>query len=372
MLASSRPARDVIPAQAGIQFPPGARAMPDSPVADQTSRRAEALGILKDSIVIDTLGGAVVHPTPYVSQGTYEETMVGHGWSVLHACLVSEPSYSPTWEELQMAVYENLLHFDMSPKARHIERVQDILDAKKNGQLGVIFGVQSPTWLDGKRERLRLMYKLGLRSLQLTYMERNQLGDGCLEPENRGLTSFGMQVVRECNRLGILVDCSHVGERTTLDAARESKKPIVISHTAVRKIVDNPRCVTDEMMKAVADKGGTIGITTFSPFIRRDRQPTLEDYLDHYDYAIGLIGEDHVTFATDWFDGKTKTNWATPWFYPEVTQGKQYEGLGLVGFATRAELVNVVEGMLKRGYSAQRIQKLLGGNFIRVLKEVWK
>ena len=345
--------------------------MPDQPVAP-SSPLAKARAILQDAITIDTLGGAVVHPTPYVAEGTYEEAMVANGWNVLHACLVSEPSYSPTWEELQMAVYENLLNFEMSPKVRHVERVDDIFEAKKNGQLGVIFGVQSPTWLDGKRERLRLMYKLGLRSLQLTYMERNPLGDGCLEPENRGLTSFGMQVVRECNRLGILVDCSHVGERTTLDAVAESKKPIVISHTAVRKIVENPRCVTDETMKAVAAKGGTIGITTFSPFIRRDRQPTLDDYLNHYDYAIDLIGEDHVTFATDWFDGKTKANWATPWFYPEVTQGKQYNGLGLIGFSKRAELVNVVEGMLERGYSEQRIQKLLGGNFIRVLKEVWK
>jgi membrane dipeptidase len=216
------------------------------------------------------------------------------------------------------------------------------------------------------------MYKLGLRSLQLTYMERNLLGDGCLEPENRGLTNFGMQIVRECNRLGILVDCSHVGHQTTLDAIRESKKPIVISHTAVRAIVDNPRCVTDQQMKAVAEKGGTIGITTFSPFIRRDQMPTLDDYLDHFDYAIKLIGEDHVTFATDWFDGKTKTNWATPWFYPEVTQGKKYGGLGLTGFSKRAELTNVIEGFRKRGYSDQRISKLLGGNFIRVLQEVWK
>jgi membrane dipeptidase len=181
-----------------------------------------------------------------------------------------------------------------------------------------------------------------------------------------------MQVVRECNRLGILIDCSHVGHQTTLDAAKLSPKPIVISHTAVRAITENPRCVTDEQMKAVAGKGGTIGITTFSPFIRTDRQPTLDDYLGHFDYAIGLIGEDHVTFATDWFDGKTKANWATPWYYPEVTQGKKYGGLGLIGFAQRSELVNVVDGMLKRGYSAARIRKLLGGNFIRVLKEVWK
>lgn len=344
--------------------------MPDSPYKPR--RLEEARQVLKEAIVIDTLGGAAVHPTPYVAEGTYEERMVAQGWNVLHACLVSEPSYIPTWEELQMAVYENLLNFEMSPKVRHVERVDDIFEAKRNGQLGIIFGVQSPNWIEQKRERIRLMYKLGLRSLQLTYMERNWLGDGCLEPENRGLTSFGMQVVRECNRLGILIDCSHVGERTSLDAARESAKPIVISHTAVRRIVDNPRCVTDEQMKAVAAKGGTIGITTFSPFIHRERQPTLDDYLDHFDYAIDLVGEDHVTFATDWFDGKTKVNWATPWFYPEVTQGKKYGGLGLVGFNERAELVNVVDGFLVRGYGAERIKKILGGNFIRVLKEVWK
>jgi membrane dipeptidase len=338
----------------------------------EASSLKKARDVLKDAIVIDTLGGAAVHPTPTVAEGTYEEAMVAQGWNVLHACLVSEPSYSPSWEELQMAVYENLVNFEMNPMARHIECVEDIHDAKRKGQLGIIFGVQSPTWIDGKRERVRLMYKLGLRSLQLTYMERNALGDGCLEPENRGLTSFGMQIVRECNRLGILVDCSHVGHQTTLDAIKESRKPIVISHTAVRALVDNPRCVTDEQMKAVAEKGGTIGITTFSPFIRRDRQPTLDDYLNHFDYAIDLIGEDHVTFATDWFDGKTRVNWATPLFYPEVTQGKQYGGLGLEGFSKRSELTNVVSAFIDRGYSAERIKKLLGGNFMRVLSEVWK
>lgn len=341
--------------------------------ASTSAGSSAAQQLLRESIVIDTLGGAVVHPTPHVAPGTtYEENMVNAGWNVLHACLVSEPSYSPSFHRLLMAVYENLLNFEMSPKARHIETVDDIHDAKKKGQLGVIFGVQNSTWIEQERERIRLLYKLGLRTLQLTYMERNWVGDGCLEPENRGLTSFGMQVVRECNRLGIVIDCSHVGVQTTLDAVKCSRQPIVISHTAVRAITDNPRCVTDEQMKAVADKGGTIGITTFSPFIRSDRQPTLDDYLDHFDHAIDLMGEDHVTFATDWFDGKTKVNWATPWYYPEVTQGKQYEGLGLIGFGVRSELVNVVERMLQRGYSPQRIRKLLGENFIRVLKEVWK
>lgn len=342
---------------------------PAQPLTDVSST---ARRLLSEAIVIDTLGGAVVHPTPAVTEGTYEGNMVGMGWNVLHACLVSEPSYSPSFHRLLMAVYENLVNFEMNPKARHVERVEDISEAKRNGQLGVIFGIQNTTWIEQERERIRLLYKLGLRTLQLTYMERNWVGDGCLEPENRGLTNFGMQVVRECNRLGIVIDCSHVGIQTTLDAARYSSQPIIISHTAVRAITENPRCVTDEQMKAVADKGGTIGITTFSPFIRTDRQPTMEDYLTHFDHAIDLIGEDHVTFATDWFDGKTRVNWATPWYYPEVTQGKQYDGLGLIGFRTRAELVDVVEAMLRRGWSEVRIRKILGGNFIRVLKEVWK
>lgn len=343
--------------------------MPETRFDDSLSHARQ---ILTQSITIDTLGGAVVQPTPHVPDGSYGDMMVRHGWNVLHACLVSEPSYSPSFHRLQMAVYENLLNFEMCSDVRHIERVDDILEAKRNGQLGVIFGVQNSTWIEQERERIRILYKLGLRSLQLTYMERNWVGDGCLEPENRGLTNFGMQVVRECNRLGIVVDCSHVGIRTTLDAVKCSRDPIVISHTAVRAITENPRCVTDEQMKAVAAKGGTIGITTYSPFIRSDRQPTLDDYLDHFEYAFDLVGEDHVTFATDWFDGKTKVNWATPWYYPEVTQGKTYEGLGLVGFQSRSELVNVVQRMLQRGYSVTRIGKLLGGNFMRVLRTVWK
>src|SRR6187401_335255 len=129
--------------------------------------------ILADSIVIDTLGGAAVHPTPYVAEGTYEEKMVAMGWNVLHACLVSEPSYSPTYPRLLGAVYENLLNFEMSPKVRHVERVEDIAAAKANGQLGVIFGVQNSTRIGQERERIRILHKLGLRTLQLTYMERN-------------------------------------------------------------------------------------------------------------------------------------------------------------------------------------------------------
>ena len=337
---------------------------------NEASTRARE--IIDQSIVIDTLGGAVVHPTPHVEEGTYEEQVVSYGWNAMNACLVSEPTYNATWEEVLAAIYENLLYFEISPKVRHVETVDDLLEAKRQGQLGVFFGLQSGSCLEQDRKRLRLLHKMGLRVLQLTYMERNFIGDGCLEPENRGLTHYGIQVIRDCNRVGVLVDCSHVGIQTTLDAAHHSAKPIVVSHTAVRAIADNPRCVTDEMMLAVARKGGTIGITPYAPFIRTDRTPTLDDYIDHFDYAVKLIGEDHVTLATDMFDGKTKVNWVTPWYYPEITKGAQYGTRRVQGFNRKSNLGDLVDGFLRRGYRPGTIEKILGANFLRVLGEVWK
>ena len=130
--------------------------------------------------------------------------------------------------------------------------------------------------------------------------------------------------------------------------------------------------MTDEQIEAVAATGGVIGITAYAPFIRYDRRPTLDDYVDHFDHVVGLVGIDHVGFATDWFDGKTKTNWATPWYYPEVTRGTAYGSLGLEGFGARADLPNLVAKLLMRGRSPADVVKILCGNYLRVLETVWK
>lgn len=332
---------------------------------------AQARDILKEAIVIDGMGGSIVHPTPYVTEGTYEEQLVGYGWTAMNSTLVSEPTYTPTYEEVLKAINENLIYFDISPKARLVETSADIIEAKKNGQLAVMLGLQSPSFIDQDRSRVRILHKLGLRILQMTYMERNYLGDGCLEPENRGLTHFGIQIVRECNRLGIVLDCSHVGINTTLDTARHSSKPILISHTAARALVDNPRSSTDEQMKAVAGRGGVIGITPLSALMSVDRTPTIEDYLDHFDYVIKLVGPDHVGFGTDMFDGKTKANWATSLYYPEASGKATYGNRRVAKFTKKADLGNLVEAFLRRGYDRELIKKILGGNFMRVFKEVW-
>lgn len=332
----------------------------------------QAHAILNDAIVIDGLGGAVVHPTPYVVEGTYEEQLVSHGWTAMNATLVSEPAYTATFEETLSSVYENLLYLEMSPKLRLVETAVDIETAKTEGQLALILGTQSGNFIEQDRKRVRLMHKLGLRMLQLTYMERNFIGDGCLEPGNHGLTHFGIQVVRDCNRVGMLVDCSHGGIRTTIDAAEFSKDPIVISHTAIRAITDNPRCVTDEQMKAVAAGGGVVGITPYSPFIKSDGVPTVDHYIDHIDYAIQLIGPEHVSFATDMFDGKTKVNWATPWYYPEIARNATYVTRRIEGFSKKHQLPDFVAHLIKRGYDEKTVRGVLGLNLLNVMKKVWK
>lgn len=332
---------------------------------------ARARDILEEAVVIDGMGGSIVHPTPHVAEGTYEENLVGYGWTAMNSTLVSEPTYTPTYEEVLKAVNENLLYFDISPKARLVETSADIVEAKRSGQLAVILGLQSPSFIDQDRSRVRILHKLGLRVLQMTYMERNYLGDGCLEPENRGLTHFGIQIVRECNRLGIVIDCSHVGISTTIDTARHSAKPIVISHTAARALVDNPRSCTDEQMTEVASRGGVIGVTPLGALMRADRAPTLSDYLDHFDYLIRLVGEDHVGLGTDMFDGKTKANWVTSIYYPESSGKATYGNRRVEGFSQKSHLGNLVEAFVERAYSRPRILKLLGGNFLRVFKDIW-
>lgn len=337
-----------------------------------SNRLTDAEQLLKDNIVIDGLGGAVVHPTPYIKEGTYEELMVKQGWTAFNACLVSEPSYTPSWDETLKAIYENLVYLSSSTKLRLCEQLDDIYEAKREEQLGIFFGLQGANCLEQDRTRVLILHKLGLRVLQLTYMERNFLGDGCLEPENRGLTNFGIQVVRECNRIGIVIDCSHVGVRTSIDAAHYSSDPIVVSHTAARALVDNPRCLTDDQIKAIVATDGLVGITPYAPFIRSDRRANVADYIDHFDYIINLVGVNHVALATDMFDGKTKTNWVTSHYYPEATGGANYESRRVEGFERKAQIVDVVAAFIDRGYDSETIRKILGGNWLRVLKAVWQ
>ncbi|MFC1802449.1 membrane dipeptidase, partial [Thermoproteota archaeon] len=183
------------------------------------------------------------------------------------------------------------------------QRTDDILKAKKEGKLAVFFGCQHGRVLDKNEKLLEILYNMDLRILGLCYNTRNNLADGCNEVTDAGLSCFGFKVVDECNKLGILLDASHVGHQSSLDMFEASKKPAVFTHSNAMAIHKNRRNIYDDQIKAASEKNGVIGITSFGPTVKQltsnEDIPTLEDLLDHLDYYVNMIGSDHVGIGID-------------------------------------------------------------------------
>ncbi len=324
------------------------------------------------TLIIDALSGHIVAPEPPPRDGkSYLDRLRGSGVDVINITLAA---HSDSFEKTLNMMYHYFNLMSATPDSTmQIETVEDIRTAHREGKIGIIFGSQTGTLVERDISRWTLLHKLGLRVCQITYNERNDLGDGCMEPENRGLTSYGRQAVQEMNRLGIVVDLSHVGERTALDATEYSTKPVIYSHSNAKALTPSRRNLTDEQMRAVAATGGVVGISSFSMMTYRElgERPTLEDYLNHIDYAVGLLGVDHVGIGSDIFESYTELSWtsSTKRMYP---MPYDYETKVAKGFMYVSELPNVIRGLVTRGYSDTDMEKILGGNWLRVFKEVWQ
>jgi membrane dipeptidase len=283
-----------------------------------------------------------------------------------------------------------------------VHTVRDVETAKATGKVGLIYGFQNATAIEGDLRLLKVFHRLGVRIIQLTYMTANNIGVGCLEPHDAGLTLFGRAVVREMNRIGLLIDLSHVGERTCLDAVEVSSTPVAITHACARGLVDHPRNKSDEVIRAVAERGGVMGITSLPDFVchfDRGETPTLEHYLRQIDYVVNLVGIDHVGIGMDYVEGQSSDfvygqNWGGA-----VTQAEPVDLLEIVDrlgagqetsvaadgssarppaiwprpYAIRdsSEMLRVTEGLLGAGYGEAEVVKILGGNWMRVFGAVW-
>jgi membrane dipeptidase len=256
--------------------------------------------------------------------------------------------------------------------------VEDIQRARDAQRVGVVMGFLNSTPIEDDLSSLRLFHHLGIRAMHLTYNRRNLVGDGVGEQRDGGLTRFGEKVVREMNRLGILIDLSHSGDTTALEAIAVSEKPVVYTHTACRRLNDHIRNVTDEQLTALAEKGGLVGISS-GKFLRSDIAEvgsTVDDYLDHVDHVIDVAGDDHVAIGLDVAEGQTREEWMTlDEHYPELFGGatgafeRVFSTEGLWDFGEQKR--TLVTGMVNRGYSEERIEKILGLNWLRVLDQVW-
>lgn len=259
-----------------------------------------------------------------------------------------------------------------------IKNSSDIEKANNEGKLGIIMGSQNATIIGDDLKLLGIYKRLGMRIIQLSYTWQNLLGEGCGERTNSGLSTFGIEVVKEMNRLGLVIDLSHCADQVTMDAIKYSKDPVLITHANPRALVNHCRNKTDEQIEALAENGGVIGIVTFASLVIKDSRPTWKEYLNLLDYVVELVGIDFVGIGTD-FSIYTKEEYeaflsVNPNLVPQGPQGGWTWRNIFVndqGLLEYKQVFQITEGLIDRGYSDQDIKKVLGLNFLRVLKKVW-
>jgi membrane dipeptidase len=263
------------------------------------------------------------------------------------------------------------------------DRVSHILAAHQEGKVAFLPGIESCTPLQNELDRMDILYGLGVRMMGLTYNESNMLGSGLKEESDGGLTYFGHQVVRRMNQLGMAIDVSHSGEKTSLDCIQTSKKPVFISHAGAKGLWNSKRMKSDEVIKACAERGGIIGIeasphTTFS---RKHPQMDIDTVMDHFEYCVDLVGIEHTAFGLDSLYGDhvgLHDLWGGGMTMSEVTiELPTREGPTRVDYVKGMEnptegYNNIIRWLVKHGYSDEEIMKVVGGNILRVLNEVWK
>jgi membrane dipeptidase len=252
----------------------------------------------------------------------------------------------------------------------------DIRRAKQEGKRSVMLNFQN-TPIEGRLENLDMFHSLGVRTMQLTYNERNDIGDGSTERTDAGVSTFGLSVIERMNELGIMVDSSHSGHQTSFDAIEFSKKPSIFSHTNCAALNEHPRNKTDAHIKALAAKGGVMGLTTVNVMVKRDLPVTMSDFIDHIDHIVKLVGIDHVALGSDTLvrgwptDPKEKEAFLTAYGEPFFKSSYRFRyPLGTEGLNDEHKWKYLTAGLIKRGYKEEAIVKILGGNWLRVFGEV--
>jgi len=260
-----------------------------------------------------------------------------------------------------------------------VRTVADLHEAKRTGRVGLIFSFQDTTMLEGQVDRLDLFHDFGVNVIQLTYNLRNEVGDGCLETGNGGLSKFGRDVVARMNELGIGVDTSHCGQRTTAEAIEVSTSPVAVTHSACQAVFMHPRSKRDEELRAMAEGGGVIGIYLM-PFLNAEGPATTEHLMQHIEHAVNVCGEDHVGIGSD--NSTTPTD-ATPEYRAGleafaaerqrlgIGAPREYELLFVPELNTPRRMEQIADALLARGHSESRVEKIIGGNWELYFRDVW-
>ena len=319
-----------------------------------------ALALHAQSLVIDTHCDTIMG----VVNGKYElgvERDNGHldfprmkrggVTTQLFACYI-EPPFKPTRSlrrcvQMIDAIYSQTEKF--ADQAEIAYTAQDIVRIHEEGKIGVVISIEGGEAIEGDLGVLRMLHKLGVRCIGLTWNQRNDIADGVGEIRAKGgLTNFGVSVIKEMNRLGIVVDVSHLTKPGFWDVIEESSAPIIASHSNAEAICAHPRNLDDDQIRALAKNGGVMGMNFCPPFVSPNEVVTLDEMLDHVDHIVKLVGADHVGIGSD-FDGIGSTP---------------------VGLENVSCMINFTRGLVARGYSDEDIKKILGGNYLRVFQQI--
>jgi membrane dipeptidase len=261
-----------------------------------------------------------------------------------------------------------------------LRQAQEVEEAKRSARLGIFFHLQGADPIEDDLDYVDLYKHLGVGVVQLTYNVRNRVGDGCEERTDAGLSRFGIRLIRRLNAARIIVDCSHTGLRTSLEAIDASSAPVVLSHSNVAAIHESARNVPSELIQAIARSEGLIGVAGFPAMVGSSTTPTLDDFIVHIDAIVQAVGIDHVGLGIDYYWGQAgvasdeeaaksyqdavrEGRWSAaypppPHRYPEAIE-------------TPRSLPSLTARLLSRGYGDADIRKILGGNWLRVMRHVW-
>lgn len=350
---------------------------------EQDNESAEE--IYRRSYVIDAMCFGAAPPRAKVPYLTDDKIVAlrTSGITVLSMCMTSGTA---RMADNYFAEVKNMIekwdvfvtnHSDVFMRVTNIAQLKE---AKVSGKVGFIYNFQNAAPFGLNLGRLKTFVNMGVRQIQLSYSRRNYIADGFREKTNAGLSKYGYEVVEAFNDMGIIVDLSHVGEQSAFDAIKASKKPVIFSHSGCYTLCPHPRNVSDRNIKAMADHGGTFCVYNQSGWLTKDPNISMDHYIAHVKHVIKIGGEDHVSVGTDQdavdmtamrpdevlrhqqaFDRNRKD-------FPQLTWKVKHMRVPELSHPKR--LLHLAQALHKKGYKARTIEKIIGGNYVRVFKEV--
>ncbi len=339
---------------------PVVRGAPDPP----------ARGVDPQALIMDAMGELrTVYEPPLVRQ------MLASGMDSITITLCDP---KPVGDEALALAIDSLLEYDRYLAAHpdlfvKAVGIRDVDRARREGKLAVLYLFQNSVQFGEDLDRVALFHRLGTRSSQVTYNERNRAGVGCRAEEPGGLTAFGRELIERMNDVGMLVDLSHANSATMMDTIAHSRAPVIISHTACNDLYPHVRNTSDAVLRALADRGGLVGICQLRPFLTHKKSENLHTFFDHIDHAVNVAGVEHVCIGSD---RDHRVIEMTPEYVAELRQeeGSQVVSSELPYFIDElngpGRMTVVWDGLVDRGYGASDIERIMGTNLYRLYGDV--